>query len=65
MTNALQHALKNIGGLGGMASVTARIISRATGYDRNSKPPTISYRENVVPNCMKHPANIETERNNN
>lgn len=32
-------------GYGGMASLAARIASRAPGYDRGSKSPTISYRK--------------------
>ncbi len=40
-------------GDGGMASVTARIVSRAPGYDRSSKSPTISYRETVTVNTNK------------
>ena len=40
-------------GDGGMASVTARIVSRAPGYDRSSKSPTISYRETVMANFRK------------
>ncbi|WP_235932478.1 DMP19 family protein [Flagellimonas sediminis] len=44
-----------------MASLTARIVSRAPGYDRSSKSPTISYRETVVTHLMKTQETLTNE----